>query len=347
MRLTRLQKSSRRLPAVAAWGVAACLALLSGAGCNVPTFIDPADLSGQRFVNQGDPLVVQIVEDLDPVLEEGTREFVTAEDPRPEDMVTEPSDYVIGPGDVLSITISELQLPGLDTVKTTSVSGTGNITLPLLQNPVHVEGMTENELQREIVEAYRQAGIQERAEVSASVVQARNRSFSVLGSIGGGGGGGAGGAGQYVINDEDFRLMDALAQAGSISNPLLEDLYIIRRGDRPRRRTPPGRGGVRPAAQRPDPGAGPGRRTRVPPRGRVVGPRVDGDRERRGRGRRPGGRRGARRRPVARRPRRPVPVRHARRDGGPGDLRGGRVRRVGVSRVGVAAGRCPVYSGAA
>lgn len=237
MRLPRLLNAPPRrgrATAVACWGLVASLGVLTG--CDVQSFADPAETGGTRLVRDngkpiqsattGDPLVVNILEDLDPVLEEGTREFVNAEPPRPEDLVTTPADYVISPGDVVTITVSELQGPGLDTVKTTNVSGTGNITLPLLDNPVRAEGMTENELQRAIADAYRQAGIQERAQVSVSVVQARGRSYSVLGAVGGGGGTGPG---TFVITTEDFRLLDALSQAGSVSNPLLEDLYILRK----------------------------------------------------------------------------------------------------------------------
>lgn len=230
--------------AVACWGLVASLGVLTG--CDVQSFFDPAETGGSRLVRDngkpiqsattGDPLVVNILEDLDPVLEEGTRAFLNAEPPRPEDLVTTPADYVISPGDVVTITVSELQGPGLDTVKTTNVSGTGNITLPLLDDPVRAEGMTENELQRAIMDAYRQAGIQERAQVSVSVVQARGRSYSMFGSVGRPGGGGrAGGSGSYVITTEDFRLLDALAEAGGITNPLLEDLYILRKPEQPRR----------------------------------------------------------------------------------------------------------------
>lgn len=224
-RLLRLPRLLKNAPSrLAAWGLIGCLTALTG--CNVPSFVDPSETSGLRVSTGDDPIIVDILDELDPVLEEGSRQFVNAGPPLPGDMITEPSDYVIGPGDVVTITVSDLQGPGLETVKTTNVSGTGNITLPLLQDPIRAEGLTENELQRAIVEAYRQAGIQERAEVSASVVQARQRAFRVLGAVAR--------PSTYVITDEDYRLLDALTDAGDVTNPLLNDLYIIRKPERPR-----------------------------------------------------------------------------------------------------------------
>lgn len=221
MRLPRFLNTTRPLQTAAVVGWCACLGLL--VGCDVPSFIDPGELAGLRS-NAREPLVVKILDDLDPALEQENRQFATAELPRPEDLVTEPSDYVVGAGDLLQITIYDLEGPGLQTIKNTRVSGTGNITLPYLNNVVRGEGLTEIELQQAVADGYRQGGVLDQANVSVSVLEQRNRAYSVLGGVAR--------PNVYVITDEDFRLLDALTSAGDIQNPFIEDVYIFRRPER-------------------------------------------------------------------------------------------------------------------
>lgn len=71
-------------------------------------------------------------------------------------------------GSVISIAVHNLQGPGLTTTVSKSIDANGTIKLPLLDAPVRVVGLTPVELQGEIVEAYRKARVQERAEVSVS-----------------------------------------------------------------------------------------------------------------------------------------------------------------------------------
>src|SRR6185369_5541377 len=90
-----------------------------------------------------------------------------------------------------------------------------------MNNVVKAEGLSELELQQAISQAYQQAGVLENANVSVSVAEARNRAYSVLGSVAR--------PNQYVITDEDFRLLDALTAVGDVSSPLIDELYIVRR----------------------------------------------------------------------------------------------------------------------
>jgi hypothetical protein len=149
--------NTNRLPRTAtATVLVACLGLAGG--CDVPSFIDPGEISNIRH-NAGDPLVVQILDELDPGLEQANKQFGNAESPRPEDLVIERADYVLGPGDLIQVTVYDLEGPGLQTIKNTRVSGTGNITLPFLPDPVRSEGLTEIQLQQALIEAYRRAGV--------------------------------------------------------------------------------------------------------------------------------------------------------------------------------------------
>src|SRR5688572_8899732 len=199
-------------------GMVACLSLLGG--CDVPSFFDPGELGGLRE-RAREPLVVPILSEIDPVREQVNRSFATAQEPLPEDFLTAPADYTVGPNDLLEVTIYDLEGPGLQTIKRTRVSGTGNITLPFLTNVVPAQDLTEIEIQNAIADAYSKAGILERAQVSVSVFEARNQAFTISGAVGR--------EGLFQIIDEDFRIFDALAQAGGVQSPFQEDVYVIRK----------------------------------------------------------------------------------------------------------------------
>ena len=62
---------------------------------------------------------------------------------RPDDLV--PSVYRGRAGDVLQLSLRDLVAPGVETVKVMRVSQLGTISLPLV-GPVHVAGLTEEEL---------------------------------------------------------------------------------------------------------------------------------------------------------------------------------------------------------
>ena len=222
MRLSRLKNPVQRLR------TASTLAILGVGllgGCDVPSFIDPGELSATREGSVREPLVVKILDDIDAEREQSDRSFTNAKPPTQEDLVTTPTDYAVGPGDLLQVTVYDLEGQGLQTIKQVRISGTGNVALPYLQNVVRAEGLTEIELQTTIAEAYREAKILETPNVSVSVVEAINRTYTVFGSVAR--------PGSYVIREDEFRLLAALVQAGDIQNPLLQEVYIFRRTDNP------------------------------------------------------------------------------------------------------------------
>ena len=190
-------------------------------GCDTRSWFDPSELAGARRAPARQPLTVPILNQLDPSIEEPDDKFVNAQPPTEADLQTSVTDYVISPNDLLSVTVSDLQGAGVDTVKTTRVSETGNISLPFL-GQIRAEGMTEAQLEQVIVEAYGPNGINliRSAQVSVQVAEARGRAFSITGAVNR--------PGQYAILDTDFRLMDALVLAGGEQSPLQEVVYIIR-----------------------------------------------------------------------------------------------------------------------
>lgn len=170
-----------------------------------------------------EPLTQSILENLDVGAEETETEFASARDVKPEDLISESKDYVIGENDVVQASITDLNGPGQETIKTIRVSATGRLSLPLLPAPVMAKGLTEMQLEDAIKKAYLDAQVIKDAKVSATVVEARGRVYSVLGNVAG--------PGQYALYDADYRLLDALVAARDVGGggQGVDYIYIVRK----------------------------------------------------------------------------------------------------------------------
>src|SRR5439155_10354910 len=141
-------------------------------GCNTTGdlrngWLNPGEVG--RFKKE--PLLLPIVSTLDTGIEEPNDQFTQAQDVQPEDLAANEQDYVIGRNDLLTISITDLVGPGVETVKSVRVSESGNISLPLIQQ-VRAEGLTEAQLEAAIQRAYRDANLMPNAQVSVTVTQA-------------------------------------------------------------------------------------------------------------------------------------------------------------------------------
>jgi protein involved in polysaccharide export with SLBB domain len=222
----RLPVSLRRLARPAAAATLLAAAVLAG-GCDLPSNGDPAEMAGLRSRSH-ELLPVRILDKIDPAIEEPDVAFASASLPRPEDLRAPIGDYKISRNDTLTISISDLQGPGIETVKQTKVSESGNISLPYI-GQVHAEGLTEIDLEKEIVAAYRRANLIEQATVSVVVFEARGRAYSILGAVQR--------SGVYAIVEADYRVLDAITAAGETTSIYANTAYVIRRLDE--RPTPP------------------------------------------------------------------------------------------------------------
>lgn len=196
---------------VAMW-LAAVGALCAG-GCK--SWLDQSALVRDR----GDRLVVPILKSIDPI-DEADTEFAGAHDVRPDDLKVIAADYVIGRNDLLSVSIFDLTAGGVESVRTVRVSETGLLSLPMLPEPMKAAGLTEPQLQKAIAQKYKEADLLQNARVSVQVVEARQRTFNIMGAVNR--------PGQYMIVDSDFRILNALVQAMDVNaNP--EYLYVVRK----------------------------------------------------------------------------------------------------------------------
>lgn len=191
-------------------------ALALAGGCETKSFIDPTEMG--RY--QKDPLVLPIVSQLDPALEEGESQWARATEPTAEDLQPYVGDYRISPNDLLAITLSDIQGPNTETVRQARVTESGNVSLPFLDNPIHASGLTEIQLEQSIVQAYKNANLIQHAQVSVTILEARGRAFSAIGAVNA--------PGEYMIAETDFRLLNAMVLARNVSSPFVDYVYVIR-----------------------------------------------------------------------------------------------------------------------
>jgi polysaccharide export outer membrane protein len=187
--------------------------------------IGPEDAFGKSFFNPAEmaprlgrqTLQLPILSSLSG-LDEPNEEFAAARNVSAADLQADTTDYIIGKNDLLSISLTDVT-PGVETVKTARVSESGNISLPLI-GQVQAAGLTEANLEKAIAQKYKDAGIVKEAQVSVSVLEARQRTFQIRGAVAR--------PGQYAIVQSDFRVMDAIILAGDVTVPSIEYLYVIR-----------------------------------------------------------------------------------------------------------------------
>ncbi len=156
--------------------------------------------------------------------------------PGPADLRVIHKPYKLGPGDVVTVSVFQLVVPGQESVQTRQVNSQGDITLDFV-GTVHAAGLTTRQLRRRIVNTLINTGEmappgphQPGPQVNVELTEARRRVFSLIGFVAH--------PGTYNITTPDFRLLDALALAGDMSmSPQLKWLYVIRQEPSSRKKT--------------------------------------------------------------------------------------------------------------
>lgn len=183
------------------------------AGCS-NKFFDPTQIGRFRPV----PAVNVILDSLGVADEEPTV-WEGAEQPRPADVVAYETDYVFGSGDLVRVSIFELLQEGIPFVREYVVTETGKISIPEI-GIVEVQGLTEVQLEEEIRRILTPTVLKGPA-VTVILISSQKRNFSIAGD-------GIPRPSRYGIPRYDFRLLDALAQAGGISQFNISYVYVSR-----------------------------------------------------------------------------------------------------------------------
>lgn len=163
---------------------------------------------------------VNIILDSLGVADEAAAVYEGAEDPRPVDVVAHEQDYVFSSGDVIRISIFELLQEGAPYVDNYIVTESGNISIPEI-GQIQVTGLTETQLEEEIRNSL-SPGILKNPSVTVALLNSMSRTFAILGD-------GVTTPGRYNIPRYDFRLLDALAVAGSARQFNVSYIYVARR----------------------------------------------------------------------------------------------------------------------
>jgi polysaccharide export outer membrane protein len=124
------------------------------------------------------------------------------------------SDYVLGPGDVIKVTV--FQSPDLSLE--TRIPESGNVSYPLLGN-VKLGGLTVAQAEKRLVDGLREGKFVKQPQVSILVMQLRGSQASVLGH--------AVRPGRYSLELSNTRLSDLMALAGGVAPDGSDILTVV------------------------------------------------------------------------------------------------------------------------
>jgi len=139
--------------------------------------------------------------------------------PTPEDLTYSDRDYIIGPTDILDISILDLLENGIETVLRRQVTTSGHIDLPLLPAKIEVQGKNKEQL-TEIIKAAYSRDILREPIVAVTIAAKRQSTYSIIGAVAG--------PGTYQIERRDLRLLNALASARGVTQQNIRYIYVIR-----------------------------------------------------------------------------------------------------------------------
>ncbi|MHC4397087.1 MAG: polysaccharide biosynthesis/export family protein [Planctomycetota bacterium] len=153
------------------------------------------------------------------VADETPSTWEQADDPKPIDVMTYDTDYVLSPGDFVRISIFELFAEGITYEGDFIVTETGKISIPDV-GVVEAQGLSESELEEHIKDILAPTILKEPS-VTVTMLNSQQRAFSISGR-------GVPNAGRYPIPRYDYRLTDALAQAGVATQFNISYIYVSR-----------------------------------------------------------------------------------------------------------------------
>ncbi len=212
-----------RHPARRALGLAR-FAGLAAAALGVAACTNPGEVDGWLFDQsivgrwENTPTIVPILERID-VIERDEGENAEVTQVTAEDLVPVVEEYQLGPGDQVKVSILDFLQQGFVSEFEIQVDITGAMDLPQLGR-VFVQGQTADEARQTLAKAVVDKGISiEEPVVSMQLIRLRQATFSVYGAIQG--------VGRYSIPAPDYRLLEALTEAGGIS-PALRKVQVIR-----------------------------------------------------------------------------------------------------------------------
>ncbi|MDX2131537.1 MAG: polysaccharide biosynthesis/export family protein [Planctomycetota bacterium] len=195
---------------LAAGGVwAAC----GAGGCSKKSFLDPSVDGSGRWGRTpvSMPILTRIA-----AIEEEAGDIVEFSDPQPGDLVPLPTQYRLGQGDALRITLYDLIEANRAEVYEVEVDARGVIELPQLGR-ISVGGKTTEETVGVVQEAMKRFVTNPLASVVA--VAQRQQTFNLIGAVDR--------PGPYFVPRANYRLLEAISAGGRYDNTA-DYVYVIR-----------------------------------------------------------------------------------------------------------------------
>jgi protein involved in polysaccharide export with SLBB domain len=124
-------------------------------------------------------------------------------------------DYVIGSGDLLSITVFDVP----ELTREVRVSQTGTVSIPLVPVRLTIAGLTEFQAEQKIAEVLEANGLVTHPEVGVMVREHKSKPITIVGAV----------VHPMVYEaDRTVTLLEALAEAGGVSNDAGDTAIISR-----------------------------------------------------------------------------------------------------------------------
>jgi len=138
--------------------------------------------------------------------------------PTPDDLEPPEEDYILGPGDLIDITVFELMQPGEPYVTRQRISQSGRVTFPYL-GTIKCAGLTTHGLEEKLGDLLEPDYLTD-PQVTVFVTEYRNLSVSILNGVAR--------PGVYPMSKQDMTVLELVAMSGGVLQ-LVEDYgYVIR-----------------------------------------------------------------------------------------------------------------------
>ncbi|XAM01207.1 polysaccharide biosynthesis/export family protein [Phycisphaeraceae bacterium D3-23] len=207
----------RKTLKLAAVGVLAAAGVVAISGCETQSFLDPSVTGSHNATARVQPILDRLS-----VIESGSAYDLPTSQVMEGDLKPDVREYVLGPGDIITVTIYELRIPGVDDIQTLRVSETGEIRLAVVGS-VAASGRSPSQLEDDIRNKLEEDGILRDATVGVIVQQSQQNTYSVFAQSAQG----STRAGTYLIPKPDFRLVEAITLANGIPGRT-KRIYVIR-----------------------------------------------------------------------------------------------------------------------
>ncbi len=186
-------------------------ALTLSGGCEFDSYMDPSKAGRWEPTPITLPILKRIA-----LIEEEDDFIIGLRQPNAKDLIPEVKEYVIGPGDLVTVDILGLTQPGVPAIITRRIDELGRMRLPVV-GEIKVAGLTTKRYEQVLRDILHPEIVVDPT-VSVIVQEGRQRTFSILG---------VNAAGTYTIVENDFRLLDAISLARGIP-PAIDKIYVIR-----------------------------------------------------------------------------------------------------------------------